>query len=216
VGASLEEALFIEYGQRHEGPEKACAEWWCDELGLPLTDVPVSSLPALGDSALVDTESPIDEGHDLLPDLPASFVPGRNVVLLTLAMARAVRLGARVVYAGMCQTDFSGYPDCRRSTIDALETTLTEGLGAGAVEIRTPQMFRSKAETFVKAYELDRLGDVVEHTHTCYEGDRSTRHVWGYGCGECPACGLRAEGFQEFMDEYADEPVAWTYQTPQP
>jgi 7-cyano-7-deazaguanine synthase len=134
--------------------------------------------------------------------LPTTFVPGRNLLFLTIAAAQAWRRGIDWLVGGMCETDFSGYPDCRRSTMDAMEEALALGLAA-PLAIDTPLMRLTKAQTWALAHRHG--GDalvalIVEHTHTCYKGDRTHRHEWGYGCGECPACQLRAEGWQEWRD----------------
>lgn len=132
--------------------------------------------------------------------LPTTFVPGRNLVFLIVAAAIAYRRGVSVLVGGMCETDFSGYPDCRRDTIDAMQRTLSLGLAA-PIAIETPLMHLSKAQTWALAHDLggDALVDlIIEHSHTCYEGDRTYRHDWGYGCAKCPACDLRARGFAEW------------------
>lgn len=133
--------------------------------------------------------------------LPSTFVPGRNLIFLTLASAVAWRANAGVLVGGMCETDYSGYPDCRRATLDAQEQALSLGLDK-EVLIETPLMHRSKADTFSMAKALggDALIElIVEETHTCYLGDRTHRHDWGYGCGSCPACELRAAGWHEWV-----------------
>jgi 7-cyano-7-deazaguanine synthase len=132
--------------------------------------------------------------------LPTTFVPGRNLIFLSFAGAVAYRRGAKHLVAGMCETDFSGYPDCRDDTIKAMQLALGLGMDRRFV-IHTPLMWIDKAATFALADELG--GDplvhlLVEETHTCYLGDRSHRHEWGYGCGECPACRLRADGFKKW------------------
>ena len=131
--------------------------------------------------------------------LPSTFVPGRNLVFLAYAAALADRRGMKVLVAGMCETDFSGYPDCRRDTIDAMEKALNLGMEQRFV-IETPLMRLTKAQTWSLAKRLggERLVEIVlEDTHTCYLGER-TPHVWGKGCGTCPACDLRAKGFHEW------------------
>jgi 7-cyano-7-deazaguanine synthase len=132
--------------------------------------------------------------------LPSTFVPGRNIVFLAFAGALAYRRGVRHLVAGMCETDYSGYPDCRDDTIKAMQLALNLGMERRMV-IHTPLMWIDKAATFALAQSIGggALIDVlVEHTHTCYLGDRSRRHPWGYGCGECPACRLRADGFAKW------------------
>jgi 7-cyano-7-deazaguanine synthase len=134
--------------------------------------------------------------------LPNTFVPGRNLVFLAVASAIAYRRGISVLVGGMCETDFSGYPDCRRETLDAMQTALSLGLAA-PMSVETPLMQRTKAQTWALAHALggDGLVDlIVEHSHTCYEGDRTRRHAWGYGCAKCPACDLRARGFEQWME----------------
>ncbi len=133
--------------------------------------------------------------------LPSTFVPGRNLLFFTLAGALAYRRGLRVLVGGMCETDYSGYPDCRDDTLKAQQATLSLGLDR-RFTVETPLMWLSKAETFALARELGGaplLDLIVENTHTCYVGDRATRHDWGYGCGACPACDLRAAGWREFQ-----------------
>jgi 7-cyano-7-deazaguanine synthase len=132
--------------------------------------------------------------------LPSTFVPGRNLVFLTFAAAVAYRRGLGVLVGGMCETDFSGYPDCRRATIDATSTALSLGLDR-PTPIETPLMYLDKAQTWALSEELGGLpllNIVTELTHTCYLGDRSRRHEWGYGCGTCPACELRAKGWEKW------------------
>jgi 7-cyano-7-deazaguanine synthase len=133
--------------------------------------------------------------------LPTTFVPGRNLVFFCFAGALAYRRGARHLVAGMCETDYSGYPDCRDDTIKAMQVALGLGMDRRFV-IHTPLMWIDKAQTFALARDIggDALvGLLVEETHTCYLGDRAHRHPWGFGCGECPACKLRAEGFARWM-----------------
>jgi 7-cyano-7-deazaguanine synthase len=129
--------------------------------------------------------------------LPNTFVPGRNLVFLTWAAALADRRGLGRLVGGMCETDFSGYPDCRDNTIKALQVTLNLGMDRAFV-LHTPLMWLDKAETWGLAKELGGpplVELVLEHTHTCYDSVRGPRNEWGYGCGECPACALRKRGF---------------------
>lgn len=133
--------------------------------------------------------------------LPTTFVPGRNLLFLTLAGALAVRRGIGVLVGGMCETDFSGYPDCREATMQAQQQTLRLGLDAD-LTIATPLMHIDKAATWQLAHDLG--GDalvrlIVEDTHTCYLGTRGARHDWGHGCGTCPACDLRAKGWHRWQ-----------------
>jgi 7-cyano-7-deazaguanine synthase len=132
--------------------------------------------------------------------LPNTFVPGRNLIFLTFAAALAYRRGLRHIVGGMCETDFSGYPDCRDATIKALQTALNLGMEKDFV-LDTPLMWLDKAATWKLAEELGgaALVDLIlEDTHTCYLGERGARHAWGYGCGTCPACELRAQGWAKY------------------
>ena len=132
--------------------------------------------------------------------LPNTFVPGRNLLFLTLAAALAYRRGLEVLVTGVCETDFSGYPDCRDDTMKAMQLALSLGMDKRFL-IETPLMWIDKADTWRLADSLggQKLVDlIVEHTHTCYLGDREHRHAWGYGCGACPACELRARGYAGF------------------
>jgi 7-cyano-7-deazaguanine synthase len=132
--------------------------------------------------------------------LPNTFVPGRNLLFLTFAAALAYRRGLKHIVGGMCETDFSGYPDCRDDTIKAMQVALNLGMESRFV-LDTPLMWLNKAETWRLA---ERLGGqalidlILEDTHTCYLGTRGDRHEWGYGCGQCPACVLRAEGWRKY------------------
>ena len=132
--------------------------------------------------------------------MPTTFVPARNVLFLSAAAALAYRRDCRDLVGGMCETDFSGYPDCRDDNLKALQVALNLGMDRRFV-IHTPLMWIDKAATFALAHELggqDFVDLLVEETHTCYLGDRSRHHDWGYGCGHCPACRLRAEGFAKW------------------
>jgi 7-cyano-7-deazaguanine synthase len=144
--------------------------------------------------------------------LPNTFVPGRNLLFMTLAAALAYRRGLQVIVTGVCETDFSGYPDCRDDTMKALQLALSLGMDKRFL-IETPLMWIDKAQTWELAYALGEQSGVagggqslvelvVEHTHTCYLGDRTHRQDWGYGCGSCPACELRAKGYARFLDKF--------------
>lgn len=143
--------------------------------------------------------------------LPNTFVPGRNLLFLTLAAALAYRRGLDVIVTGVCETDFSGYPDCRDDTMKAMQLALSLGMDRRLL-VDTPLMWIDKAQTWHLA---ERAGGtalidlIIEDTHTCYRGDRSHRHPWGYGCGTCPACYLRAKGYERYLEEINgdDEPA---------
>ena len=200
------ETVGFDYGQRHR-VELACRltvrselartfAHWAARLGDDhLLALPV--LAAIGDSALTT-----DRAIELRADgLPTTFVPGRNLLFLTVAAALAYRRGASVLVGGMCETDYSGYPDCRDNTLKALQVALSLGLAA-PMTIETPLMFLTKAETWALTRQLggDALNAlIIEHTHTCYLGERGPRHAWGHGCGDCPACELRRRGHEAFV-----------------
>lgn len=195
------ETLGFDYGQRHR-IELDCRQTVRRELALQfpawggrLGDDHVLELPLLarlGDSALT-TERAIEMQANGLPN---TFVPGRNLLFLTAAAALAYRRGLSVLVGGMCETDYSGYPDCRDNTLKALQVALSLGLDT-PMTLDTPLMFLTKAQTWALADELGGAplnALVAEHTHTCYLGERGQRHAWGHGCGHCPACELRAAG----------------------
>ena len=201
------ETVGFDYGQRHRAELEARdrvrermqamrAEW-----ASRLREDHAVSLPALG--ALSDTALTRDVAIEMGKNgLPTTFVPGRNLIFFAFAGALAYRRGLKHLVGGMCETDFSGYPDCRDDTIKAMQLALNLGMECRFV-VHTPLMWIDKASSFALAHELggDAFVDLlVEHTHTCYLGDRSMRHVWGYGCGECPACKLRAEGFARWRN----------------
>lgn len=196
------ETVGFDYRQRHSvelecrltvlRELRAAFPHWVARLGEDhLIDAGV--LAQLGDSAL--TSQRLIEMQ--ASGLPNTFVPGRNLLFLTLAAALAYRRGASVLVAGMCETDYSGYPDCRDNTLKAQQVALSLGLGT-PMTIETPLMFIDKAATWALAEELggEALTKLItEHSHSCYLGDRRTRHPWGWGCGSCPACALRRSGF---------------------
>jgi 7-cyano-7-deazaguanine synthase len=153
-----------------------------------------AGLSALGATALT-SDAPIETGPGRLP---TTFVPGRNLLFLTYAAALAWRRGLRRIVGGMCETDFSGYPDCRDDTVKAMQLALNLGMERRFV-LETPLMWLDKQATWALAAQLGIADLVIEQTHTCYRGDRTHRHAWGYGCGDCPACRLRADGFSHWQ-----------------
>ncbi len=199
------ETLGFDYGQRHR-VELDCRTQFLRALraGFPpwaarLGDDHLLDLGLLGQVS--DTALTADRAIALEKSgLPNTFVPGRNLIFFTFAAALAYRRGLSVLVGGMCETDYSGYPDCRDDTLKSLQVTLGLGLDQRVV-IETPLMWLDKAQTWWLAHTLggDTLVSLItEDTHTCYLGDRRTRHAWGYGCGTCPACELRARGHQGF------------------
>jgi 7-cyano-7-deazaguanine synthase len=199
------ETIGFDYGQRHRVEldcraaviERLRREFpaWDHKLGEDHI-VDLSVLGQISDTALTrDTAIAFAKSG-----LPNTFVPGRNLLFFTLAAAVGYRRGARHLVGGMCETDYSGYPDCRDDTLKALQVTLSLGMDRRFV-IHTPLMWRDKAATWALAHALGGslfVELVLEETHSCYFGDREQRHEWGYGCGECPACGLRRQGWASF------------------
>ena len=202
------ETLGFDYGQRHR-IELDCRltvrhelarqfPQWAERLGEDhLLDL--SLLGQISDTALTSDRAIEMQANGL----PNTFVPGRNLLFLTLASCVGYRREIEVLVGGMCETDFSGYPDCRDDTIKSQQITLTLGLGQ-RVTIETPLMWLDKAATWRLAEELGGTGFVgliVQHTHTCYLGERGALHAWGHGCGACPACELRRSGWERWAAE---------------
>ena len=199
------ETIGFDYGQRHavemtvrplvREKIKGLRAEWAERLGDDHVVV-LDALAKISETALTrDVAIEIASGG-----LPNTFVPGRNLVFLAFAGAVAYRRGAGHLVAGMCETDYSGYPDCRDETIKAMAHALNLGM-ARDFAVHTPLMRVDKAATFAMAEQiggLPLLDLVIEDTHTCYLGERGRRHDWGYGCGDCPACRLRADGFLRF------------------
>jgi 7-cyano-7-deazaguanine synthase len=197
------ETIGFDYGQRHR-IELACRTAVRQRLAREFPDwgaklgedhlLDLTLLGQISDTAMT-RETAIafaDSG------LPNTFVPGRNLIFFSFAAAVAYRRGARHLVGGMCETDYSGYPDCRDDTLKALQATLSLGMDRRVV-IHTPLMWRDKAATWALAEALGGAPLVAlirDETHSCYLGDRSHSHDWGYGCGECPACGLRRAGWE--------------------
>jgi 7-cyano-7-deazaguanine synthase len=188
------------YGQRHavemDQREILRRSFAAHPGGARLSEDHVVDLSGYG--AIAESALTADRAIEMAESgLPTTFVPGRNLVFFTVAAAIAYRRGIATLVGGMCETDYSGYPDCRRDTIDAMERTLSLGLDK-SLKIETPLMHLTKGQTWALAHALggdDLVSLIIEHSHTCYEGDRIHRHDWGYGCGACPACDLRAKGW---------------------
>lgn len=200
------ETIGFDYGQRHaveldcrlavRAQLQAQFPQWAQRLGDDHL-IDLSLLGQISDTALTrEREIEMQVGG-----LPNTFVPARNLLFFTFAATVAYRRSLTVLVGGMCETDFSGYPDCRDNTLKALQVALSLGLDA-PITVETPLMWLTKAQTWALTDELggQLLTDlVVDHTHTCYLGDRSQRHAWGYGCGLCPACDLRRLGHEEWL-----------------
>jgi 7-cyano-7-deazaguanine synthase len=199
------ETVGFDYGQRHAVELSvrprirerlgALQPRWQERLGDDHR-IDLRALGQISDTALTrDAEIEMTAGG-----LPSTFVPGRNLVFLTFAAALAYRRGIKHLVGGMCETDYSGYPDCRDDTIKAMQVALGLGMDRRFV-LHTPLMWIDEAATFALAERIGgtALGELVlEETHSCYLGNRSKRHGWGYGCGTCPACKLRSNGYEKF------------------
>ena len=204
------ETVGFYYGQRHAVEletrprilERLKRDYpaWAAKLGEDRM-LTLNLLAEIGGTSLTE-QTAIEMGRS---GLPTTFVPGRNLLFFTAAAAVAYRRGLKHLVGGMCETDYSGYPDCRDDTLKSLQVSLNLGMESRFV-VDTPLMWLDKAATFAMAQELGGkplLDLVIEETHTCYLGDRTHRHAWGYGCGTCPACELRANGWAKFVAEPA-------------
>jgi 7-cyano-7-deazaguanine synthase len=199
------ETIGFDYRQRH-AVELDCRQRIRDQIAIHFPEwenrlredhtIDLGVLSTISDTALTrDVEIKMLENN-----LPSTFVPGRNILFLTIAGCVAYRRGLKHIVGGMCETDYSGYPDCRDDTIKCLQTALNLGMESRFV-LHTPLMWIDKAQTWSLANDLggkELVDLVIEYTHTCYHGDRTHRHPWGYGCGKCPACQLRADGFARY------------------
>ncbi|HJU70659.1 MAG TPA: 7-cyano-7-deazaguanine synthase QueC [Paucimonas sp.] len=204
------ETIGFDYGQRHAveltvrptvlQKMRAQAADWDRKLGQDHL-IDLSLIGRISDTALTrNVEIAMQENG-----LPNTFVPGRNLLFMTVAATVAYRRGLNVLVGGMCETDFSGYPDCRDDTMKALQVALNLGM-ASRLKVETPLMWINKRQTWELAQDLggQALVDLIrDDTHTCYLGQRGTLHDWGYGCGSCPACELRARGYLQFMQARA-------------
>lgn len=201
------ETIGVQYGQRHQ-VELSCRPHilksiaqikpqWAERLG-PDHMIDLSVLGDIADCAL--TKNKLIEFD--CKGLPNTFVPGRNLLFLMMASVLGYRRDLSVLVGGMCETDYSGYPDCRDNTMKSLQVALSLGLDE-PIRIETPLMWLTKAQTWELAHELggQALVELIRtQTHTCYMGERTQLHAWGYGCGQCPACQLRAQGWQQWVE----------------
>lgn len=202
------ETIGFDYGQRHrielDGRDpirQALAQLrpeWAAKLG-PDHLLDLKLLGQISDTALTESRAIEMQANGL----PNTFVPGRNLLFLNFAASVAYRRGLSVLVGGMCETDYSGYPDCRDNTLKALQVAMSLGLDT-PMTVETPLMWLTKAQTWALTDAIggDALNElIIERTHTCYLGDRQQRHPWGYGCGQCPACQLRAEGYFQWKSD---------------
>jgi 7-cyano-7-deazaguanine synthase len=208
------ETIGFDYGQRHrvelEARINVIADLrekfphWSARLGDDHV-IDLAVLGAISDTALTrDGEITYSKNG-----LPNTFVPGRNLMFFTLAAAVAYRRGLSILVGGMCETDFSGYPDCRNDTIKALQVAVSLGMGE-RMTFETPLMWINKAQTWRMTHDLggDTLVNIViDKTHTCYMGNHTTKHAWGFGCGACPACDLREVGYNKWIAENKTAPA---------
>ena len=188
------ETLNFFYGQRHS-VERSCAKKIAALLEVPYHEVDLSFASALSKNSLTTVED--IELNGTFKNLPSTFVIGRNALFLTVAAAWGLGKGFEDYVFGACQVDYSGYPDCRENFIRSQAQTLSLATDS-AVKIHTPLMNLTKADTFALAESLGGLSLILDETHTCYLGERTQKHAWGFGCGTCPACELRRRGFDDF------------------
>lgn len=200
------ETIGFDYGQRHAieltvrptllEQMRAQSPLWVERLGEDHM-IDLSLISAISDTAMTQNVEIVMQENGL----PNTFVPGRNLLFMTVAATVAYRRGLTVLVGGMCETDFSGYPDCRDDTMKALQVALNLGMDT-RIKLETPLMWLDKAQSWDLAESLggQRLVDLIRSgTHTCYLGERGALHDWGYGCGTCPACALRANGYHQYM-----------------
>ena len=193
-------AVSFFYGQQHR-IELEQAGYISRRLGIPWQTIDVSFYGSMVRSALTG-EGDLCESHADHPELPASFVPNRNALFILLAHSLAQSLECDTLVTGVCQTDFSGYPDCRRDFIEAIQHALNLGAST-SIRIETPLMDLSKADTFKLAEDEGVLDLVLKASHSCYKGS-SIMNEWGRGCGSCPACQLRAKGYRAYKTQYGE------------
>jgi len=195
------ETITFHYHQKHS-IEVEQAKIIAQRLEVPNYVVSLDIFAQLSDSALLEVNKTqnINASHHAKPNLPASFVPNRNAMFFTIAHAYAQKQGLSDIITGINQTDYSGYPDCREEFIQSLEQSLNIG-SESTINFVYPLIHLSKAQTFALAKQEGVLELVLEHSHTCYNADHTTSHPWGYGCNQCPACHLRAKGWENYIKE---------------
>lgn len=194
------DTITFDYGQKHR-VEIYQAIKIAKALEVNNMVLSIDAFSQLSDSALIDGSLDISSAHRTKPNLPASFVPNRNAIFFTLAHAYAQKQGIENIIVGINQTDYSGYPDCRQNFIEALELALNLGSDSN-IKFHCPLLHLTKAETFKLSKEVGVLDLVLNESHTCYNGDHYTKNEWGYGCGKCPACILRENGWNAYKEHF--------------
>ncbi|MDO7253309.1 7-cyano-7-deazaguanine synthase QueC [Helicobacter cappadocius] len=193
--------LGFDYNQKHK-IELTQAKIIAQKLNLPLHIIKIDFLDSIVESALLSSSTQaVNDTHQSNKTLPASFVPNRNALFITIVHSFAQKIGAENIALGVSEQDYSGYPDCRDYFIKNIELTLNLGSESN-IKIHTPLMKTTKAQEFNLAKELGVLDIIIKDTHTCYNGNREILYDWGYGCGECNACILRKNAYEEFIKKY--------------
>jgi len=192
------EAITFIYGQKHT-IEVSQAKKICEKLNIKQHIIDISFFGQIVDSALT-SNGDVNQKHSRIKDLPASFVPNRNQMFITISHALAQKIGADVLVTGVCDTDYSGYPDCRQEFIKSIEYSTNLGSKSNII-IDTPLMKLNKSQTFKFAKDYNILDVVIDYSITCYNGNMDIKNEWGYGCGECPSCKLRKKGWLEYLGE---------------
>lgn len=194
----------FDYNQKHK-IELTQAKLIAQKFSLPFHIINISFFSQIVESALLqNNQKNINDPHLTNSNLPASFVPNRNALFITIVHSFAQKIGAQHIALGVSEQDYSGYPDCRENFIDAIENSLNLGSETN-IQIHTPLMHLDKAKEFALAKDLGVLQIVLEDTHTCYEGNRSNYQEWGYGCGVCNACILRKKAYEKYLKTYAHQ-----------
>ncbi|PAF43340.1 7-cyano-7-deazaguanine synthase QueC [Helicobacter sp. 11S03491-1] len=199
----FDEVILIgfDYNQKHK-IELTQAKLIAQKLNLPFHLIKIDFFAQIVESALLQSNTQnVNSTHPQNHSLPASFVPNRNAIFITIAHSFAQKIAADTLILGVSQQDYSGYPDCREEFIKSIENTLNLGSDT-SIKILTPLMYLDKAQEFKLARDLGVLDLILEDTHTCYNGVRNKREEWGYGCGECPACKLRKNAWEKYLKAY--------------
>lgn len=197
-GQNNVEAITFNYGQNHS-VELNQSKKICQLTRVKQTIIDCSFFQTIVDSALTSNG---DVNTLNSKQLPSSFVPNRNQLFITLSHAYAQKINANHLVTGVCQTDYSGYPDCRAEFIELIQLATNNG-SSSDIHIHTPLMYLSKSQVFYLSQQLSAIEVIIEHSHTCYNGDRATKHAWGYGCRKCEACKLRENGWEQFSLLYS-------------